>query len=481
MDEQVGPPQARTDPARPSPATPQESRSRVGRLLWLLLILAVGAGGWFWWAHHTSLAPGTAQTAAPAGSQLPPQPVGAATIDKGDIRVILNELGTVTPLATVIVKTQLNGPLTEVGFKEGQVVQKGDFLAQIDPRPYQVTLEQTQGQLAHDQGLLQQAQTNLKRYQTLGRQDSIAQQQVDDQKFLVAQYTGTVQTDQAAIDSAKLNLAYAHIIAPVAGQVGLRQVDPGNYVQTSDTSGIVVITQMQPISVVFSVPEDNLPDIIQQRASGRTLTVEAYDRANTHLLATGELTTLDNQIDTTTGTLKLRATFANPDELLYPNQFVNARLLVNTMKDTIRVPVPAVQRGEPGTFVYLISANNTVSVRPIKVGPVDGAFQAVLSGLNAGDRVVTDGTDRLRDGAAVVVPAAAGAGPGQRPGVVGQGKAGPGAAGQQPVVPIPTVQGQAGQAGTAKVLTGPAKPDDAPAGRGQSDGQPRPNPALQPR
>jgi multidrug efflux system membrane fusion protein len=352
--------------------------------------------------------------------------VGAATIDKGDIRVMLNELGTVTPLATVIVKTQLNGPLVEVGFQEGQLVQKGDFLAQIDPRPYQVALEQAQGQLAHDQGLLLQAQTDLKRYQTLGKQDSIAQQQVDDQKFLVAQYTGTVQTDQGAVDSAKLNLTYAHIIAPVTGQVGLRQVDAGNYVQTSDANGIVVLTQLQPISVIFSVPEDNLPPIIRERAAGHTLVAEAYDRANATLLATGELTTLDNQIDTTTGTLKLRATFANPDELLIPNQFVNIRLLVSTMKDSVRVPVPAVQRGEPGTFVYLINADNTVSVRVIKVGPVDGAFQAVLSGLQPGDRVVTDGTDRLRDGAAVVVPAASGNGQrgGQRR---GQGAAGQGA------------------------------------------------------
>ena len=191
----------------------------------------------------------------------------------------------------------------------------------------------------------------------------------------------------------------------MAGQVGLRQVDAGNYVQTSDTNGIVVITQMQPISVIFSVPEDNLPAIIHERAAGNSLKVEAWDRANANLLATGELSTMDNQIDTTTGTLKLRAIFSNPDELLIPNQFVNARLLVSTMKDTVRVPVPAVQRGEPGTFVYLIDANNTVSVRAIKVGPVDGGFQAVLSGLQPGDRVVTDGTDRLRDGAAVVVPA----------------------------------------------------------------------------
>ena len=220
------------------------------------------------------------------------------------------------------------------------------------------------------------------------------------------QLTGTVQTDQGAVDVAKLNLAYCRIVSPIDGQVGLRLVDLGNYVQVGSTTGLLTISQMQPISVVFSVPEDNLPDIIQRFRSGATLSVEAYDRSNTRKLATGHLDTLDNAIDTTTGTLKLRAIFDNPDEMLYPNQFVNARLLVNTMQDALRVPVPAVQRGEPGTFVYLINADNTVSVRPIKVGPVDGNFQAVLSGLNPGDRVVTDGTDRLKDGAQVTLPAA---------------------------------------------------------------------------
>jgi multidrug efflux system membrane fusion protein len=356
----------------------------------------------------------------------PPQPVGAATIDKGDIRIVLNELGTVTPLATVTVKTQINGQLVDVGFKEGQMVRKGDFLAQIDPRPYQVALGQAQGQLAHDQGLLAQAQTNLRRYQTLGRQDSIAQQQVDDQRFLVAQYTGSVQSDQAQVDSARLNLTYCHIIAPVDGQVGLRQVDPGNYVQTSDTNGVVVITQMQPISVIFSVPEDGLADIIARLRSGATLSVDAYDRANLRGLATGQLATLDNQIDTTTGTLKMRALFANPDEALYPNQFVNVRLLVNTLRDAVRVPVPAVQRGEPGTYVYVITPDNTVAVRPVKLGPTDGGYTAVLSGLRPGERVVTDGTDRLREGAAVTVPAQDPQPDGQAP----QGQRGPGQQGQ---------------------------------------------------
>jgi len=415
MDEDVARTEVRRSPDRPlstppsrtpAPPIPAARQSRRGFwLLTLILFAMLAGGGWYLWSQRQSQ-PSAKPATTGRNAQGAPQPVGFATIDKGNIRIVLNELGTVTSLDTVTVYTQISGQLQEVGFKEGQVVKKGDFIAQIDPRPYAAALEQAQGTLAKDQGLLAQAQADLKRYQTLGRQDSIAQQQLDDQKYLVQQYTGTVQTDQGSVDTARLNLAYCRIISPIDGQAGLRLVDQGNYVQASTTAGLVVITQMQPISVLFSVPEDNLPDIIQRTRGGATLSVEAYNRANTRQLATGQLATLDNVIDTTTGTLKLRATFANPDELLYPNQFVNARLLVNTMQDSVRIPVPAVQRGEPGTFVYLINPDNTVSVRPIKVGPVDGKFQAVLSGLNPGDRVVTDGTDRLREGALVSLPAA---------------------------------------------------------------------------
>jgi membrane fusion protein, multidrug efflux system len=401
MDERVDRPGPDLEPAPLSRQTRVARRSRLrAGIIWLILLAAAAGIGWYLWTHHHA-APSGGQGRA---GQAPPQPVGAATIAKGDVRIMLNELGTVTSLDTVTVLTQISGQLTEVAYKEGQVVKKGDFLVQIDPRPFQAALEQAQGALAHDQGLLDQAKADLQRFVTLGRQDSIAQQQLDDQRYLVQQVTGTVLTDQGTVDNAKLNLAYCHIVSPIDGQVGLRMVDAGNYVQTSSTSGLVVIAQMQPISVLFSVPEDNLPDIIQRVRAGATLTVEAYDRANSRLLATGQLATLDNQIDTTTGTLKLRALFANPDELLYPNQFVNARLLVNTMQNTTRVPVPAVQRGEPGTYVYVINANNTVSVRPVKLGPTDGGFTAVMSGLQPGEKVVTDGTDRLRDGALVTVP-----------------------------------------------------------------------------
>jgi multidrug efflux system membrane fusion protein len=446
MDERVDRTETKRAPDPVSPVSPVVHQSRRGYwiLTGLIVIGLIGSGWYLWTQHSAKQAPQTATSRR--GAQGTPQPVGFATIDKGDIRIILNELGTVTSLDTVTVLTQISGQLTDVAYKEGQVVKKGDFLVQVDPRPYQAALEQAQGTLAHDQGLLAQAQSDLKRYQTLGRQDSIAQQQLDDQKYLVQQYTGTVQTDQGTVDTAKLNLAYCHIVSPIDGQAGLRLVDQGNYITpTSTTGGVVVLTQMQPISVLFSVPEDNLPDIIKRVRSGATLSVEAYDRANTRLLATGQLGTLDNVIDTTTGTLKLRAMFANPDEQLYPNQFVNARLLVDTMANTVRVPVPAVQRGEPGTFVYLINANNTVSVRPIKVGPTDGGFEAVTSGLNPGDRVVTDGTDRLRDGAAVTLPAAQTAKPGTSPAATG-------------TQPASTQAGQTQPASTQPASTQPGQP-----------------------
>lgn len=436
MDERVDRPEPHTHPGPMSRETRITRRSRLRGVI--ILIVVLGGGAWLGW--HWSTRPATQEGARSdqgRAGQTPPQPVGAATIGTGNIRIVLNELGTVTSLDTVTVVTQISGQLTQIGFNEGQEVKKGDFLAQIDPRPYQAALEQAEGTLAHDQGLLAQAQSDLKRYQTLGRQDSIAQQQLQDQHFLVEQYTGTVQTDQASVDNAKLNLGYCHIVSPIDGQVGLRQVDHGNYVQTSANSALVVITQMHPISVLFAVPEDDLPEIIQRMRAGASLSVEAYDRANVHQLATGTLSTLDNQIDTTTGTVKLRATFDNPDGLLYPNQFVNAHLLVDTLQNTIRVPVPAVQRGEPGTYVYVINANNTVSVRAIKVGPTDDGFMQVLSGLHVGERVVTDGTDRLRDGSPVVVPPPAqvqGNAPeaGQAQGQSGQGAAHPPAAPASP-------------------------------------------------
>jgi len=346
-------------------------------------------------------------TSSARNPQAAPQSVGAATIGTGDIRVIVNALGTVTPIATITVQTQIDGQLLEVPFTEGQMVKKGDTLAQIDPRPYQLLQAQYEGQLARDQGLLAQAQVDLARYQKLAEQNSIARQQYEDQVYIVQQNEGTVKLDQAQVDQQKLNVIYCHIVAPVTGRIGLRLVDPGNYVQSSNNTGIAVVTQLQPITVIFPIPEDDLSDIVPSLYSGGTFQVTAYDRANVKLLAVGRVTALDSQIDTTTGTVKVRAQFDNADNALFPNQFVNAQLLVKTLNNVVTVPTAAIQRGAPGAYVYVINANNTVSVQPITVGPTDGPMAAVTSGLSAGQRVVVDGLDRLRDGARVTIPGGA--------------------------------------------------------------------------
>jgi multidrug efflux system membrane fusion protein len=368
-------------------------RIRVGLVTLLILLAGYEISRW--------LGPGS--SGGGRNLQAAAQTVGAGTVTLGNIRVIVNALGTVTPLATVTVQTQINGQLTDVGFTEGQLVNKGDFLAQIDQRPYEILRAQYQGQLAHDEGLLAQAQLDLKRYQTLVTQNSIARQQADDQTFVVQQYIGTVQLDQAQIDAETLNIAYCHIVAPVTGRVGLRLVDPGNYVQTSNTTGLAVITQLQPITVIFSIPEDDLPEIMPQLNAGQELAVTAYDRANLKELATGKVSAVDNQVDTTTGTVKVRAQFDNTDNALFPNQFVNAHLLIETLQNVVTVPTSAIQLGSPGAYVYVINADNTVAMQQIVTGAVDGKLTQVNSGLTAGQRVVVDGTDRLRDGLHVVV------------------------------------------------------------------------------
>lgn len=404
------------------PATPRHPASgpapRARHLktrLWLVLVavlILIGLLLWHPW-HRTPPAGGAATSAAQKGRgggryaalANQAQPVQVATVAPGDMPIVLNALGTVTPLASVTVRTQISGTLTQVAFKEGQMVKKGDFLAQVDPRPYQIALLNAQGALARDQALLKQARTDLVRYQTLLKQDSISRQQAEDQAFLVQQYEGTVKSDQASIETAQLDLAYCHITAPVSGRVGLRQVDPGNYVTAGDANGIVVITQLEPISVIFSVPEDNLPQILKQVHAGASMSTSAYDRSNTTLLATGSLQTLDNQIDTTTGTVKLRAGFDNHDDMLFPNQFVNIKLLVQALHNVDIVPTSAVQNGSMGTFVYVAKADNTVTVRQVKVGPVDGERTSILSGLQPGEKVVIDGSDRLREGAKITIPA----------------------------------------------------------------------------
>jgi membrane fusion protein, multidrug efflux system len=333
-------------------------------------------------------------------------PVVAAAASKGEVKVTYDALGAVTPLATITVKSQVNGQLMRIGFQEGQIVHQGDFLAEIDPRPFEAALKQAEGALARDQALLEEARLDQKRYERLVAQDSIAQQQFDTQRALVHQYEGTVRIDQGVVDTAKVNLLYTHITAPVTGRVGLRLVDPGNYVQTSDAGGVVVITQIDPISVIFSVPEDNEPQIMARMMSGATLEVTAFDRSGTALLATGKVTTIDNQIDPVTGTVKLRALFDNKDLKLFPSQFVNARLLIDTLHDAVVVPSSAVLRGAPGTYVYVINPDKTVTVRVVSVGPSQGERQAIIAGLEPGASVVVDGSDKLREGAKVTLPRA---------------------------------------------------------------------------
>ncbi|HLY44225.1 MAG TPA: MdtA/MuxA family multidrug efflux RND transporter periplasmic adaptor subunit [Stellaceae bacterium] len=419
-----GQPQRLAPHDAPPPAGPRSGRRG---LVWLGLVLLIVAGLVLWLVLRAG--PQTAPGGRSAATA--PTPVGTATISNGDMPIVLSGLGTVTPLATVTVKTQINGQLVEVAYQEGQLVKKGDFLAQIDPRPYQVALEQAEGQLAKDQAALKNAETDLNRYKTLVAQNSIARQTADTQAALVQQDRGTVQADEAQVDTQKLNLTYCHIVAPVGGRVGLRQVDAGNYVQTSDAAGIVVITQLQPISVIFTLPEDNLPAVLRRLNAGATLTATAYDRTGTTRLDQGKLQTIDNQIDTSTGTVKLRALFDNAEQILFPNQFVNIQLLVDTLRNVSIVPTAAIQRGAPGPFVYIVKPDHTVAAQPVTLGPSDSQNSAVTKGVKAGDVVVTDGADRLKDGAKVTLvatpPAAAGdAAPpaGQQPQGKGGGKKG---------------------------------------------------------
>ena len=379
----------------------------------LVIVLALGLMiGLLAYLRHKQ-----ASTAAgPArNGQNGPVAVSVATATPGDIQLRIPALGTVTPLATVTVRTQISGVLQKILFTEGQTVHQGDSLAQIDPRPYEAALQQMRGNLRRDQALLADAKLNLKRYLGLVKEDSIAQQQLDTQRALVDQYGGTIEADEGQVKTASVNLAYTHVVAPVTGRVGLRQVDQGNYVTPGDANGIVVINQLQPITVIFTIPEDNVTALMRQLHAGGALTVEAYDRTNSAKLADGKLLTVDNEIDVTTGTVKLRAQFENTDGLLFPNQFVNIQLLQELLHDQIIIPNAAVRRGAPNgivtTFVYVVDADRTVKVRPVTLGVVDGERVAVAKGLAVGEVVVTEGADRLRDGAQVQLPNSAGGAP----------------------------------------------------------------------
>ncbi|WP_321937248.1 efflux RND transporter periplasmic adaptor subunit [Paraburkholderia sp. J8-2] len=330
-----------------------------------------------------------------------PQVVTVAAATLGPMPVTLNALGTVTPVATVTVLPQISGYLTEVGYKEGQDVVKGQFLAQIDPRQYEISKEQAIAQLAKDQALLAQARADLVRYTQLNEKRSIAEQTYSDQRFLVMQYEAAVKADQANVRLFELDLIYCRITAPVSGRVGLRLVDPGNYVTSSSSTGIAVITTMKPTTVQFAIPQTSLGSVLERVNAGAKLPISVYSSDNTRKIATGTLFALSNQMATATGTVTLRASVPNDDEALFPNEFVNVRLLVDTLQNAVLVPTPAVQTGAPGDYVYLVNADNTVSVHKVTLGPSDGRYTVISSGLQQGQHVVTDGLDRLNDGAKI--------------------------------------------------------------------------------
>lgn len=375
----------------------------------------LGRGGWSrtrrasaWAAAVVALAvlalvfsrPGDKAPTAAAAKTAEALPVGVAIATKGDFDITLAALGTVTPLATVSVKSQISGRVTQIGFEEGQMVKEGDFLAEIDPRPYRHALRQAQGQLMRDKALLDNARLDLERYRRLVAQNSISRQQLDTQASLVRQYEGVVEIDEGNADNAALNLEYCRITAPVAGRVGLRQVDLGNYVQAGG-DGLVVLTRLQPITVVFPVAEDHLPQVMTQIRAGRKPPVTIYDRSGRKTIARGALTSLDAQVDPTTGTVKFKAQFDNSDLALFPNQFVNVRLLVETLRDATVIPTAGVQYGPKGAFAYVVSPDDAALVRAIALGPAEGEKTAVLSGLEPNERLVVAGADRLRGGVRV--------------------------------------------------------------------------------
>ena len=370
-------------------------RLRKGWLILLLAICLVAVGIWALFIQPMWTA---------KKKQAPPVrgvPVVAVPTKKTSFNLYINGLGSVTPINTVTVRTRVDGQLMEVLYREGQIVKEGELIARIDPRPFEVQLTQAEGQMARDVAQLKNAQLDLERYRVLWQQDSVSKQQLDTQEALVRQLEGAIKTDQGQIDSAKLNLVYCQIAAPISGRVGLRLVDPGNIVHVADANGLVVITQLQPIAVIFPIPEDNLPQVLVRLKTGERLPVEAYDREMSQKLAVGSLLTVDNQIDPATGTVRLKAVFPNEKNELFPNQFVNARLLVEVKREAIIIPSPAIQRGPQGTFVYVVKPDRTATVRPIAVGEIQGGEASIKTGLSPGELVVVDGQDRLREGTRV--------------------------------------------------------------------------------
>jgi membrane fusion protein, multidrug efflux system len=390
---------APTPPKVAGPASRRRSRG-----IWLVLLALAGAGAYFLWPKLTGKNSGNAPPVAGAakGGRGPlVTPVDAAKARKGDIGVYFNGLGSVTPIYTVTVKSRVDGQLMSLHYNEGDLVRKGDLLIEIDPRPYQVQLEQAEGLLVRDQANLANAQTDLARYETLLKQNAIPEQQLATQRATVAQIEGSIRSDQGQINAAKLNLVYCQIAAPITGRIGLRLVDPGNIVHASDANGLLVITQIQPISVIFTIAEDQLQAVLKRFNAGQHLKVDAYDRGMTRRITQGTLTTIDNQIDPTTATLKLRATFENKDTALFPNQFVNARLQVEEKHGVTLVPTAGIQRNSQTTYVYLVKPDSSVTVRNIVVGTAEGSDSEVVSGLAAGDVIVMTGVDKLQEGSKV--------------------------------------------------------------------------------
>ncbi|MFT4271366.1 MAG: MdtA/MuxA family multidrug efflux RND transporter periplasmic adaptor subunit [Pantoea sp.] len=380
-----------------------------------LAIVAVLAGGYYWWQHPAEpnkqpQAEGQRHHGRGAGgangaNRRPLAPVQAATATLQSVPQYLTGLGTVTAANTVTVRSRVDGQLMALHFTEGQQVNAGALLAEIDPRPYQVALTQAQGQLAKDQATLANAKRDLARYEKLAKTALVSQQELDTQRSLVSETLGTIKADEGNVASAQLNLTYSRITAPISGRVGLKQVDVGNYITSGDTTGLVVITQTHPIDVVFSVAENNISQILKAQKSGQPLVVDAWDRSNTSLLATGSLLSIDNQIDVTTGTIKLKARFSNEDDALFPNQFVNARLKVDTLQDAVVIPAAALQMSNDGHFVWVVNSENKVSKKRVTAGLQDSQKVVISAGLEAGERVVTDGLDRLTEGATVEIVA----------------------------------------------------------------------------
>jgi multidrug efflux system membrane fusion protein len=423
-------------PPLPPEASPR-ARRRANLIVIAIVLVLAAAVAWYFWGRSEADTASTRTEAAKSGKAGKgagkggrfgggdpnrAQPVAVAVAKVGDVNIVQTALGTVNALRTVTVRPRVDGMLARVDFEEGQLAKAGDLIAQIDPVPFQVQLAQAEGNLARDAALLNNARLDLDRYRTLLTQDSIAAQQVDQQASQVRQLEGTVKVDQAQVDSAKLQLSYTRISAPISGRLGLRVVDAGNMVRGSDTTGVAVITQVDPISVVFTIPQDTLPRVLARLRNNDKPAVEAWDRDNKIRLASGTLVSTDNQIDVTTGTVRLKAQFANPEGKLFPNQFVNVRMVIDVRKGVIVVPGAAVQRGNQGNVVYVVTAESAVAIRPVTTGPAEGLVIAIESGLQAGERVIVDGVDRIREGAKVEVTEpgtglrAPGAGPQRAPG-----------------------------------------------------------------